>query len=73
MCAYLGGNLVDIARGVERSTGTFVGMAAETDGTALAVFLVAVKEIADVSGDCPAKNFRRIVVNVAHDIGRIRF
>ena len=37
--ADFGRNAMDGARGIERGTGAFVPMAAETDGTALAVVL----------------------------------
>ena len=71
MRADFGRNAMDGARGIERGAGAFVPVAAETDGTSLAVVLVAVEKVPDVLGDGAAVNLFGSVGNVPHHVGRV--
>ena len=72
MRADLGRNPVNGAGRIERRAGAFVPVAAETDGAALAIFLVAAEEILDVAGDRSTPNRILIVEDFPQNVGCIR-
>ena len=72
MRADLGRNPVNTTRRIERRAGTFVRMAAKTYGATLAVFLVAAEKIQDIAGHRSVPDLRRVVKDIAQNIGSIR-